>query len=119
MSQKIDRANAELQKEIASIINNKIRDPRLDGAIISVVYVETSADLSYAKVGISVYNADANEVFGVINNAKGFIRKQLAGCVKMRIIPQLVFVLDTGMEYSQKINKIINTLDIPEIDEEE
>ena len=117
MSQKIDRANAELQKEIANIIVNKIRDPRLEGAIVSVVYVDTSADLSYAKVGISIYNANIEEVFNVINKAKGFIRKQLAGIVKMRVIPQLVFVLDKGMEHSQKINDIINNLNIP--DEEE
>lgn len=117
MSQKIDRANAELQKEIVNIIVNKIRDPRLEGAIVSVVYVDTSADLSYAKVGISIYNANVEEIFNVINKAKGFIRKQLADIVKMRVIPQLVFVLDKGMEHSQKINDIINNLNIP--DEEE
>lgn len=117
MSQKIDRANAELQKEIANIIVSKIRDPRLEGAIVSVVYVDTSADLSYAKVGISIYNADVEEVFEVINKAKGFVRKQLASCIKMRIIPQLVFVLDKGMEHSQKINNIINNLNIPNEEE--
>lgn len=114
MSQKIDRINSELQKELSIIIKDEINDPRLEKSIISILDVDTSNDLSFAKVSISIYNADKQEVLAALIKGRGYIRKCLSSRVKMRVIPQLVFLLDEGIEHSEKINKIIKDLDIPE-----
>ena len=118
MSQRIDRINAEIQRAVADIINKKINDPRVHG-IISVLKVDTSNDLSQSVIALSVYDDNREEVFDVIKSASGFIRKQLASKVLMRNIPKLIFQLDTGIEYSAKINEMLGTIDIPaEIDDE-
>lgn len=114
MSQKIDRINSELQKELSIIIKDEINDPRLEGSIISILNVDTSNDLSFAKVNVSIYNANKEEVLTALIKGRGYIRKCLGSRVKMRVIPQLVFLLDEGIEHSEKISKLIKGLDIPE-----
>ncbi len=117
MGQKMDRINSEIQKVLAGILNNDINDPRVHG-IISVVKVDTTQDQSFSTVWVSIYADDKQEVFDAIKKAGGYIRKLLASKVLMRNTPKLIFVLDNGIEYSEKINKILSTIDIPEEEED-
>lgn len=118
MSQKMYRINAEMQKAVAEIINNEINDPRVHG-IISVIKVDTTKDLSFCTISLSIYADDREKVFDAIKKASGFIRKQLASKVLIRAIPKLIFELDTGIEYSAKINEMLSKIDIPaEMDDE-
>ena len=114
---RMERINSEIQKEISIIINNEISDPRVSG-FISVLKVSTTPDLKFCKVYLSIYNDNKQEAFAAIKSAANFIRKKLAVSVKLREIPKLIFELD-GIEYSDKINKIINTLDIKPLEDEE
>ncbi len=115
---RMERINSEIQKEISIIINNEISDPRVSG-FISVLKVSTTPDLKFCKVYLSIYNDNKQEAFDAIKSAGNFIRKKLAASVKLREIPKLIFELDDGIEYSNKINKIISTLDIKPLEDEE
>jgi len=115
---RMERINSEIQKEISIIINNEISDPRVSG-FISVLKVSTTPDLKFCKVYISVYNENKQEAFEAIKSAANFIRRKLAVAVKLREVPKLIFELDDGIEYSDKINKIINSLDIKPLEDEE
>lgn len=109
-SVRIERINSELQKAISNIIDNEIRDPQID-AIISVSEVDTTPDLSYARVYItSIGNTPSNEVLNRIKGAAGFIRGKLSKAVKLRITPRLEFLLDNSKEYASKIDNILNTI---------
>ena len=109
-SVRIERINAELQKAISNIISNDIRDPQID-AIISVSSVETTPDLSIARVFItSMGNTPSNEVLNRIKGAAGFIRGKLSKAVKLRITPRLEFLLDTSKEYASRIDSILNNI---------
>jgi len=109
-SVRIERINAELQKAISNIISNDIRDPQID-AIISVSSVETTPDLSYARVFItSIGNTPTAEVLNRIKGAAGFIRGKLSKAVKLRITPRLEFMLDNSQEYGSKIDSILNSI---------
>ena len=109
-SVRIERINAELQKAISNIISNDIRDPQID-AIISVSSVETTPDLSYARVFItSIGTTSTKEVLNRIKGAAGFIRGRLSKAVKLRITPRLEFMLDNSLEYGSKIDNILNSI---------
>ena len=109
---RMERIDSELQKAIADIIANKLRNPELDGIIISVADVDTAADLSYAKVLISVLgNSNTKDlVLAVLNNAKAFIRKELMHMVRLRTMPNLEFRLDESYEKGQKIINLIDSI---------
>ena len=109
-SVRIERINAELQKAISNIISNDIRDPQID-AIISVSSVETTPELSYARVYItSIGTTPTQEVLNRIKGAAGFIRGKLSKAVKLRITPRLEFMLDNSTEYGSKIDSILNSI---------
>lgn len=106
-SVRIERINSELQKAISHIIDQEIRDPQID-AIISVCSVETTPDLSYARVYItSIGNTPKEEVLNRIKGAAGFIRGRVSKMVNLRITPRLEFIYDTSEEYSQNIENIL------------
>ncbi len=109
MARQIDRLNSEIQKQVSVIINNEINDPRIVG-VISVLRVETTKDLSFATIYLSIYNDNPKETFEAINNASGYIRKLLSQKVDIRSTPKLIFKFDDGIAQSAKINKIIKNL---------
>ena len=109
---RMERINSELQKAIADIIANKLRNPELENIIISVTEVDTAADLSYAKVLVSVLGNEnmKDMVLAILNNAKAFIRKELMSMVRLRTMPNLEFKLDESYEKGQKIIKLIDKI---------
>ncbi len=107
---RLERINSEMEKAINHIIQTDLRDPQID-AIISVTQVQITPDLANANVYITSYgNTDKQEVLSRIKGAAGFIRGRLSKMVKLRITPRLEFRLDNSLEYSQKIDNILNTI---------
>lgn len=110
MSNRIEKVNSLLKRNISDIINNQINDPRIQG-FISVTSVSTTPDLKWAKVFLSIYNPkNQKETLEVIKSASGYIRKLLASQIDFRCVPSLDFELDTSAEYSEKINNLLNTI---------
>lgn len=110
MKIKFERINSELQKQISKIIAEEIKDPRLQGVLTSVTKVSTTPDLKYATVYVSLFSADKDkcaEAFGVIKSASVFIRNMLKDRVKVRLLPELNFVLDETEERSAKIDELL------------
>lgn len=116
---RMERVNSELRKQISALIPT-VKDPRVSG-MISVLDVDCDDDLTLAKVYVSVLGAqsDARSVVDALNGAQGYLRSQLRSKVKIRNIPTLQFRYDDTMEYGMKINRILNTLDIPPADDGE
>ena len=101
-----DRINASIQKALARIIREEIKDPRV--GMITIQEVRTVRDLSQAKVYFTLMNdADAKQVEKVLQNAAGFIRRQLGHEVQLRSVPQLKFVFDTSIEYGNRLHKLL------------
>lgn len=108
---KFERINSELQKQITRIISTEVKDPRLGTGIVGVTKVAVTPDLRFAKVYVSVYASD--EAFACVKRSAGFIRSRLGECVKIRLIPELHFELDTTADYGRKIDSILAKLTIP------
>lgn len=118
------RVNSEVMRELSSIIREDIKDPRI-GMMTSVVAVEVTPDLKFAKAYISVLGTEeeAKDTIEGLKSAEGYIRRQLAQRVNLRNTPQITFVLDQSIEYgvnmSRKIDEVTRELHDEEEDEEE
>ena len=105
------RINDEIQKEMTSILR-KVKDPRVSDAFISITSVDCTADLKYAKIYYSALNGDAKEIAKGLKTAAGFIRRELARSLNLRMTPELTFIADTSIAYGAHISSILNGLDI-------
>jgi ribosome-binding factor A len=105
------RINDEIQKELSQIIRADLKDPRV-GVITSVLKVDTTNDLKYCKVYVSILGDDEKkqEVMDVLKGATGFIRSLIANRINLRVTPEFTFILDDSLEYSFKIDKIIKDI---------
>lgn len=115
---RMEKINAQIQRDLSRIIMEDLNDPRITG-VVSVMKVETTPDLKYCKVFLSIYNDNKEETLASIRSAQGYIRRSIARSLNLRIVPQFSFELDTTQEYSDKINKILNSLNIPSDTNEE
>lgn len=106
--QRIDRISEEIKKEISRIIRENVKDPRIS-QMTSILRVDVSGDLRHAKVYVSVLGNDQEKSSTIegLTRAAGFIRKELGRVLTIRYIPELIFVLDTSIEYSVDISKKI------------
>ena len=112
------RINDEMQKEIAEILR-EVKDPRVSGAFISVIGVDATPDLKFAKVYYSVLTGDKKEISKGLRSSAGYIRAQLAKRMNLRMTPELSFYEDHSIEHGAHISKLLAGIEISEPDEEE
>ena len=111
-SNRIGRINEEIQKELASLIRN-LKDPRVQGTMISITHVETTPDLRYAKVYASfLEESKAEDALKGLKSASGYLRRELGSALKLRYTPELVWALDDSITYGAKMLKLINSLEV-------
>ena len=105
------RINDEIQRELANIIRSEVKAPRI-GSLTSDIRVETTSDLKYCKVYVSVLGNEEEKasVMKGLKNAGGFMRHLLAERVNLRNTPELIFKLDDSVEYSVRMNQLINEI---------
>ena len=109
-SNRMDKINEELKKELSVIIDNNLKNPHITG-IISVTKVKTSPDLRYARVYISLLNCkNIKETLDGLKSASGFMRSELARRINLRYTPELRFEIDDSMEYGAKIENILKEI---------
>ena len=102
------RVGEQVQRELATLIHDEIKDPRL--GMVSVTAVMVSRDLSHAKVFISVLgNAEQTEAsVSVLKHAAGFLRHRLGRVLHIRVVPELRFYLDRSLEEGARMGALIN-----------
>ncbi|MBQ8807901.1 MAG: 30S ribosome-binding factor RbfA [Clostridia bacterium] len=105
-----DRIGEEVKKELSNIIR-ELKDPRIP-MMTSVVSVNVTNDLRYAKAYISVMGNDEekkNAIKGLVA-AAGFIRREIGSRIKLRCVPEFSFELDNTIEYGAHINKLLHDI---------
>lgn len=113
-----DRINEEMRKEMMNILRG-VKDPRVQDAFLSMTAVEVTPDLKYAKIYYSFLQGDEKELAKGLKAASGYIRRELARTLNLRITPELTFLRDTSITYGAHIASILNNLEISEPEEEE
>ena len=109
MSHRIERVNTLIRREISELIQQELKDPRLD-EFVAVTEVETSPDLKSAKIYVSAMSGQQEEkkILGILNSAAGFLRTGLARKINLRYTPELHFVWDNSIEHGDKILRLID-----------
>ena len=107
--QRSDRVGDEIQRVVADLIQNEIKDPRLP-PMVSVVAVRASRDLSHAHIYISVLGTaeQKKECAAALRSAAGFIRRELVSRIRLRIAPELHFIVDDSIERGIRMNQLID-----------
>lgn len=104
-----DRVGQQIQKEIAVILMREIKDPRLSMTTVSAV--EVTRDLAYAKVFVTFFNDNADEIktsLEVLTEAEGYIRSLLGKRLRARIMPHLRFVYDSSMSEGVRMSALVD-----------
>ncbi|HIE0575152.1 TPA: 30S ribosome-binding factor RbfA [Staphylococcus aureus] len=109
-SMRAERVGEQMKKELMDIINNKVKDPRV--GFITITDVVLTNDLSQAKVFLTVLGNDkeVENTFKALDKAKGFIKSELGSRMRLRIMPELMYEYDQSIEYSNKIERMIQDL---------
>ena len=135
-SNRIGRINEEIQRELSALIP-AVKDPRVSG-MISVTAVETTPDLKYAKVHISVLDKSneaqvlkglksaggylrredlaafsGERVLKGLRSASGWLRRELGSALKLRYTPELVFQLDDSIDKGAHILELLRSVEGP------
>lgn len=101
------RMAEQLRRELAEIVQDEIKDPRL--GFISFTEVRMSRDLSHAVIYCSVLNSEQlNESIEILNSAAGFIRKSIGRRIRARIVPTLKFVADESVIRGAAMDELIS-----------
>ena len=107
------RLSAEYRKAVYEIITTKVKDADIT-EMVSVMNVDVTPDLKHAKVYLSVFSKDETRkkaTFDAIARSAGFIRRELAHMMSTRTVPELNFILDDSMDYSDKINRLLKDIE--------
>lgn len=110
-SNRIGRINEEIQRELSALIRT-VKDPRVKG-LISITAVDTTPDLKYAKVYISVLDkGDVHEVVKGLKSAAGYLRRELGRALSLRYTPELQFVEDDSIDTGAHILSMLRNPEV-------
>ncbi|WP_352415625.1 30S ribosome-binding factor RbfA [Oscillibacter ruminantium] len=111
-SNRIGRINEEIQRELAAQIRS-LKDPRVSGTgMVSVTRVNTTPDLRYAQVFISVLDkVQEKDVLKGLKSAAGFLRRELGSSLRLRYTPELQFVADDSIEHGAHILELLRDVE--------
>ena len=103
------RVNEELSRELTEILRS-VKAPRVSGSFISILRVDTAADLRNATIHYSVLGDGKDEVKKGLKSAQGYKRRELAQRLNLRATPELCFVYDDSIEHGAHIAKLLEDL---------
>jgi ribosome-binding factor A len=113
-----DRIAEMIQRKLAQIIPQEVKDPRLKG-LVTISAVKVAADLGHAKVYFTVFNEDKREAASILNAAASYLRTALARSITLRTVPQLHFIYDESIEYGERLSRLIDKVNPPNSDDNE
>lgn len=105
---KKEKMNNIIQRELSYILQTEVKDPHI--GFCTITGVNVTADFSIAKIYVSFLNKNQKKSMEALERSKGYIRSLLAKKLTIRKCPELQFVLDTSLEYGNKIEGIIDQL---------
>lgn len=109
------RMAEQVRRELSELVRDELNDPRVSW--VSFTAVKLSKDLGHAVVYFSVMNEDdAEQTVEALNNASGFLRRELSRRIRARVTPALKFVYDTSLERGSSMDALIAQARASDID---
>lgn len=118
MSIKRARVNERIRTILSELLLREISDPRLQG--ITVTEVSLDPELMYATVYVNALGDEEREeeVMSALKKAGGYLRREVGQRIRLRNTPELNFHWDKSLEEAERINQLLDNLDIPEDEDE-
>ncbi|CEG58811.1 30S ribosome-binding factor RbfA [Legionella fallonii] len=113
-----DRIAEMIQRKLAQIIPQEIKDPRLKG-FVTISAVKVSADLGHAKVYFTIFSEDKQLATNILNAAASYLRTALSRSITLRTVPQLHFIYDESIEYGERLSRLIDKVNDTNSDDDE
>lgn len=103
----MERLAEEIREGVAEIIGRGLKDPRV--GFVTVTRVELSSDLRHARVHVGVLGSDSQrtESLGALDRATGFVRRELGRRLRLRLVPELSFRYDRGLDASDRVATLL------------
>ena len=106
-SNRLGRINEEIQRELADQLR-RLKDPRVSSGMVSVIRVDTTGDLRYARVYVSALDkSQEKEVLKGLKSASGFLRRELGRALQLRYTPELQFIADDSIQHGAHILEVL------------
>ncbi len=103
-----DRLASQIQRELAGLVRNNLKDPRLSTP--SILEVQVTRDLSLARVYFSVLDPqDAEQSLQALKHASGYLQREIGKVLKARITPKLVFIYDDSDIRGRNMSDLIDS----------
>lgn len=116
----IKRLSEDIKREISAAVSG-VKDPRVSKNFVTVTHCELTNDMSYCKVHVACLGGEGRTDKAVegMTAASGYFKKAIASRIRMRKMPELIFLPDNSLEYSAHIEEIIAKLLKPAQQDEE
>lgn len=108
------RVAEAIRTKLSELFLRELKDPRLQGVTITKVNIDR--ELMYANIYVQALGEDEreNDVMDGLEAASGYLRHQLGGALRLRTVPHLRFHWDPSLEHAERINQLLDSLDIPD-----
>ena len=118
-SNRIGRINEEIQLELSDLLR-ELKDPRVHKTMLSITRVETTPDLRYAKIYVSLLDKEyTKETLAGLKSSAGYLRRELGRSLQLRYTPELQCQPDDSITQGAHILDLLSKLDIPEDSDDE
>lgn len=119
MSLKQERMNERVRAILSELLLREVSDPRLQS--VTVTEVSLDGELMYADVYVNALGDESreNDVMQGLERAKGFLRREVGKRIRTRNTPELKFHWDATLEYGERINQLLDNLEIPDDEDDE
>lgn len=106
-SSRAGRIADQIHRELAELVSNELKDPRV--GLVTITAVEVSADYHHARVFVTTLKGETaiESMLEGLDRASGYLRSRLAGSLRTRTVPQLHFVYDESVERGTRLSRLI------------
>ena len=110
---RVERVASLIRRELSELLVAGIKDERVSQGMVSVTHVEVAGDLQHCKIFVSVYGSEAerDEAIAGLRSAAPYVKGELGRRLKMRRTPEVVFLLDRGLERGTTVLGLLNRLE--------
>ena len=112
-SRRVERVASLIRREVSELLIGGIKDERVSQGMVSVTTVEVAGDLQHCKIFVSIFGSEADRTQAMegLRSASAYVKGELGRRLKMRRTPEVVFVLDRGIEKGTSVLGLLNRLE--------
>ena len=110
---RVERVAALIRREVSALLLSGIKDERVSQGMVSITNVEVAGDLQHCKIFVSIYGSAEAQEQGLagLRSAASYVKGELGRRLQMRRTPEVVFVLDRGLEKGTSVLSLLNKLE--------